>query len=124
MWFKQVNSVRLICIKNLFPVFSDFTRQQQNIRAGDGSFQISQLLLKLRSSNIQNQVLVDELSPKIGMNSNGCRKKNGISDDALKEKVERKKKAMARQKKILAEFMSKQEVFKEQNITSGTNSFS
>jgi len=97
---------------------SDPTKQQQDIRAGDGSFQISRLLLKLRGSSVQNQILIDDLAPKIGTSGDGCRKKNGISDDTLKEKEERKKKAMARQKKILAEFMSKQEVFKEQNITS------
>jgi len=83
-------------------VFSDPTKQQQDIRAGDGSFQISRLLLKLRGSSVQNQILIDELAPKIGTSGDGCRKKNGISDDTMKEKEERKKKAMARQKKNLS----------------------
>ena len=101
----------------MLSLFSEAAKQQQNIIAGDGSFQITQLLERLHESNSLNKAVIDRLAPKIGKNGSSLKKRSGILDDSMKEKVERRKRAMARQKKILEEFMSKQEMFKEQNIT-------
>ena len=79
-------------------------------------------MLKLHRSKAENQVLIDKLAPKIGKNGSGSKKRSGILDDKMAEKLERRKKAMDRQKKILQEFMSKQEMFKEQLVSSGRTS--
>ena len=75
----------------------------------------------LRSSNVQNQSLIDSLAPHIGRRD-GAKKRVGSvgsDDDAQAERNDRRKKAIARQRKILAEFMTKQEVFKEHNTSTG-----
>lgn len=65
-------------------------------------------------------MLIDALAPNIGKDGGVGKKQSGLVDDPMKEKVERRKRAMARQKKILEEFMSKQEMFKEQHLSTGT----
>ena len=116
----------LVCFDCSLFLFSDSAKGQQDILAGDGSFQISQLLMKLYRSTAQNRILIDELAPDIGKDGSDSKKRRGLLTDSTKEKLERRNKAMARQKKILEEFMLKQEVFKEQLTTSsstGSNNY-
>lgn len=101
-------------------ISSEASRQDESTRAGDGAFQIQQLLQKLHGSAKQNQMVIDELAPKVGGSGTARKKQSGLIDDSMKEKFERRKRAMARQKKILQEFMTKQELFKEQHLSTGT----
>ena len=95
----------------------------QDIRAGDGTYRVTELLQELHESSAKNQAIIDRLAPKIGR-SEGQNKRSGVADDSLSERLDRRKKAMARQKKILEEFMTKQEMFKEQHMSIGRFVFS
>eukprot|EP00795_Rhopilema_esculentum_P014545 gene14545-5613_t len=95
---------------------SDKAMDDQDIRAGDGTYRVTELLQELHESSAKNQAIIDRLAPKIGR-SDGQNKRSGVADDSLSERLDRRKKAMARQKKILEEFMTKQEMFKEQHMS-------
>eukprot|EP00794_Sanderia_malayensis_P003219 gene3219-3696_t len=84
--------------------------------AGDGSYHVTELLVSLAEANRVNEQLVNRLCPSIS-ERNCVKKKRGDSEgDNQSYKEDRRKRAMARQQKILAEFMSKQEVFRDQVI--------
>lgn len=74
---------------------------------------MTELLVSLANSSSTNEELVYDLCPSISQRNEAKKKRIEVEESTESLKADRRKRAMARQQKILAEFMSKQEVFRD-----------